>query len=64
MIKPADQPLDHGIDVLLVHERHFHVDLGEFWLAVGPQVLVPEALDDLEVAVQAGDHQQLLVGLG
>ncbi len=36
------------------------VNLGELGLAVGAQVLVAEALDDLVVAVVAGHHQQLL----
>ena len=42
------------------HEGGLHVDLGEFRLAVGTQVFIAEALDDLVVAIEAGHHQQLL----
>jgi len=48
---------DHVVDV---HEAHLDVDLREFRLAVGPRVLVAEATDDLEVLVDAADHQDLL----
>ena len=41
-------------------ERHLDVDLRELGLAVGAQVLVAEAARDLEVAVEARDHQDLL----
>ena len=44
-------------------ERHLDVDLRELGLAVGAQVLVAEAPHDLEVAVEARDHQELLVEL-
>ena len=47
-------------DLLLGQERGLDVDLGEFGLAVGAQVLVAEAFDDLVVAVEARHHQQLL----
>ena len=50
--------------VVLVDEGHLQVDLGELRLAVGPQILVPEAAGDLHIAVKAGQHQQLLVLLG
>ena len=55
--------LEEGQDVLLTHEAHFAVDLCELGLSVGTQVLVAEALDDLEIAVHAGHHQELLEGL-
>ena len=44
-------------------KRHFQVQLGEFRLAVRPQVLVAETPGDLDVPVVAGDHQDLLVQL-
>ena len=56
----ADHRLEDAPDLLLVQERGLAVDLGEFGLAVGTQVLVPEALDDLVIAIEAGHHQQLL----
>ena len=47
--------------VILLNERHLKVDLGELRLTVGTQVLVAEAAGDLDVAVHAGQHEQLLV---
>ena len=49
-----------GHHVLLVHERHLHVELRELELAVGAQRFVAEAPRDLVVALEARDHQQLL----
>ena len=46
--------------VVLVDEAHLAVYLGELGLAVGPQVLVAEALGYLEVTVEAAHHEQLL----
>ncbi len=59
-----DEPLDDREDVVLADEAHLEVDLGELGLPVEPEVLVAEALDDLEVPVEAGDHEELLVELG
>ncbi len=53
-----------ALDVALVHERHLHVDLGELRLPVGAGILVAEASRHLIVAVEAADHQHLLVQLG
>ena len=58
---------DEGQDFVLVHEGHFHVELGKFRLTVGTQVFIAEAAGDLVVTVHAGDHQKLfedLRGLG
>ena len=49
-----------AMTVVLVDEAHLEVELGELGLAVAAQVLVAEAARDLEVAVDAGDHQELL----
>ncbi len=49
--------------VLELDERHLHVELGEFGLAIGAEVFIAEASGDLEIAVVAGDHQDLLVKL-
>ena len=46
-----------------LREGRFEVDLGELGLAVGAQILVAEAAGDLEVALEAGDHQDLLEDL-
>ncbi len=61
---PLQEALLDGHHVVLVDKGHLQVDLGELGLAVGPQVLVPEAAGDLHIAVKAGEHQQLLILLG
>ena len=52
--------LERTHDVVLVHEGHLDIDLGELGLTVGTQVLVAEALGNLVVALDATDHEQLL----
>ena len=54
------QLLDDGEDVVLGDEGHLQVDLRELRLAIETQVLVAEALDDLEVPLEARHHEQLL----
>ena len=54
------ESFDDGKDGFLLRERHLEVDLREFRLAIGAQVFVAEAADDLEILVHAGDHQDLL----
>jgi hypothetical protein len=49
--------------VVLVHEAHLDVDLRVLGLAVCAQVLVAHAARDLEVAVEARHHEDLLVKL-
>ena len=49
--------------VSCLREGHLEVDLGELRLAVGAEVFVAEAAGDLEVAVEAGDHEDLLEDL-
>src|SRR5690625_6299994 len=59
--------LGQGDDVLLLDERGLDVELGEFGLAVGAEVLVTVAASDLVVAFHARDLEQLfeqLRGLG
>ena len=58
-----DHALDRGLQDLLGHERHLDVDLRELGLAIEAEILVAEAAHDLEVAVVARDHQQLLEDL-
>ena len=50
-------------DVVLLHEAHFAVDLREFRLAIGTQVLVAETFHNLEITVESRHHQQLLQSL-
>src|SRR5262249_30204757 len=46
-----------------LNERHLDVELCELRLAIGPQVLVAQAMGDLKIAIVARDHEQLLVEL-
>ena len=41
-------------------ERHLDIELGELRLAIGSLGFIAEAAGDLEIAIQPGDHQQLL----
>ena len=56
----GDHRLDEGHHVFLRDEAHLDVELRELRAAVGARVLVAHAVRDLEVAVEARDHQQLL----
>ena len=47
-------------DVVLLNERHLAVDLRELRLAIGTQVFITKALDNLEIAVHSRNHQELL----
>ena len=47
----------------LVDEAHFDIELREFRLTVGTQILVAETTHDLVVAIQPRHHQQLLENL-
>ena len=58
--RPRHHGLHRGEHVVLLDEGHLDVELGELGLAVGAQVLVAEAAGDLVVALEAGDHKQLL----
>ena len=58
-----EQILNDAEDVVDLDERHFHVELGELRLPVGAQVFVAQAAGDLEILIEAGDHQDLLVKL-
>jgi len=48
-------------DILLLHKRHFDIELSELRQTVGTLRLVPETAGDLEVALTACDHQELFV---
>ena len=53
--------LKDGEDVVLRSEGHLHIQLIELaGAAVGTGVLIAEARRDLEIAVEAGGHEQLL----
>ncbi len=61
--EPLHERLDRRKHQILGRERHLEVDLRELRLAVGPEILVAEALDDLEVAIEPRDHEDLLEDL-
>ena len=62
---PSQHRLDRREDVFLGHEAHLDVELVELaGAAVGARVLVAKAGGDLEIAVEAGDHGELLELLG
>jgi hypothetical protein len=56
-------PFDEGQDFFLVHEGHFHVELGEFRLAVGAESSSRKAAGDLVVFFHTGNHEQLFENL-
>ena len=58
----GDHSLHEPEEELLVGEGHLDVELGDLLHAIGAEILVPEADGDLVVAVEAADHEQLLVG--
>ena len=55
----TDQILIELEDLFLTHEAHFHIQLGEFRLAIGAQIFISEATGDLVVALNASHHQEL-----
>ncbi len=58
----GDDRLHGGEDVVLLDEAHLHVELIELARqTVGARVLVAEAGRDLEIAVEARHHEQLLI---
>ncbi len=54
------EALDHAEDGLRPRKAHLQIDLRELGLAVGAQVFVAEAAHDLEILVEARDHEDLL----
>ena len=52
--------LHQGEDELAVGERHLHVELSQLLQAVGAWILVAQAARDLVVALESGDHEELL----
>ena len=60
----GEDRLDSVEDVLLGDEAHLEIELIELTRrAVGAAVLVAKTGRDLEVAIEAGDHQELLESL-
>ena len=59
----ASHILEEVDNIILVNEGHLAVDLSELRLTVSTQVLVAETFCNLEVAVEATNHEQLLQSL-
>ena len=52
-----------GQDILPLDKGHLDVELSELRLAIRPQIFVPEATDDLKIALNPGHHENLLENL-
>lgn len=63
-----EDPLHHVFhevqDEVLVFKGQFHIQLGEFRLAVSTEVFIAEAAGYLEVPFQTGYHEQLFKSCG
>src|SRR5665213_1460468 len=55
--------LHYLINDFLIRKTHLDIELRKLRLPVGAQIFIAEAPRDLEIAVEAGDHQHLLVKL-
>ena len=64
LVQTLNKALQHLKDVLNVNEAHLKVDLSEFGLSVGTEILVTEAACKLDISVHTRDHKKLLVDLG
>ena len=61
--RTRDRVLERGEHIVLVDERQLDVELRELRLAIRAKVLVAHAVRELEIAVEARDHAELLVQL-
>ena len=57
----SQHAFDQLKNVLLSDERGFDIDLSELWLAICPEVFVAKTAGNLEIALHASNHEQLLV---
>src|SRR5262245_12506465 len=57
---PDHHALHERHEFLDLRKGHLDIELRELGLAISAQVLISETAHDLEVAVKARDHQQLL----
>ena len=60
----GEELLNYREDMFAAREAHLEIDLRELKLAIGAEILVAETAGDLEVAVEARDHEDLLEDLG
>ena len=56
----ASHFLEKVDDIILINKTHFTVNLCKLWLTVSTKILITEALGNLEIAVEASNHQELL----
>ena len=56
----GEEAFDDGVNHFGARVAHLEIDLRELGLAVGAQVFVAEAARDLEILVEARDHEDLL----
>ena len=63
MRTPRSEALGHAKHRVLRGKRHLEIDLRELRLAVGAQVFIAKAARNLEIFIEAGDHQNLLEDL-
>ena len=54
------QAFDNFEQRLALRERHLDIHLGKLRLAVGAEIFIAEAANDLKVTVHPADHQELL----
>src|SRR5438552_2854619 len=50
-------------DIVLDDEAHLEVDLSEFRLPIFTEIFISKAPDDLKIAIESGDHEELLEDL-
>src|SRR5690606_31829185 len=62
--KLFDHTLKNIQDIFLLNKGKLAIDLRKLGLTVCPKTFIPEAFDDLKIAVETRDHQKLLEGLG
>src|SRR6266478_4780050 len=55
--------LDNVKNIFLARERHFQVKLRKLRLTVGAQIFIAKTFDDLKIAVESANHQNLLEDL-
>ena len=59
----TNEVLGDVANICRIDEGHLQIDLCELRLTIRPEILVPKALHDLNVPIEPGGHQKLLVRL-
>ncbi len=58
--KAPHHRLKNPHNILFIHKGHLKVHLGEFGLAIRPEVFISKAPHNLIIAVKSGNHEKLL----